>query len=90
MAGYRAVAFAPDGKRFVTVTAKGRVYAWGVNRGEPLQEFAVHRGQVNDVVFSHLGDTLVTVANHGEIFRRDGASGSILDRFVGNTDEVLS
>jgi WD40 repeat protein/serine/threonine protein kinase len=70
-----AVAFAPDGRRYVTGHAKGMVRLWDTATHEPLGLLLHHEASVSALAFSCDGRTLLTVSNDHTARLWDVASG---------------
>jgi WD40 repeat protein len=82
------VAFAPDGRRFLTGCDDGVVRLWGL-RGERLRRFGGHSGAVTAIAFSPDGSRAVSGSLDGTVRLWDVESGALLHCLQGHEKGVL-
>lgn len=71
-------AWSPDGSRFATAAADGRVRLWDCRAKRLLRTFEAHEGDAVSVVFGAEGRELVTTGNDGRLRLWSAEQGSLL------------
>jgi mono/diheme cytochrome c family protein len=84
----RGLAFAPDGKTFVSCGEDQTLRLWDVATGKEAQRFAGHNDEVTDAVFTPDGRHLVSAGRDRSVRLWDAATGKEECRFTGHTDVV--
>jgi WD40 repeat protein len=92
-----AVAFSPDGKRFLAGSPAtprgepGRISLWDVTTGKRLRVFTPFRGGVHALAFSPDGRHALSCGTAGphSLELWDVSTGKVVRSFVGHTDAVL-
>ncbi|MYF98390.1 WD40 repeat domain-containing protein [Candidatus Poribacteria bacterium] len=62
--GISSISFSPDGKTLAGGGADKIVYLWDFRTGKRKQSFIGHKGNINNVVFSHEGKLLASASIH--------------------------
>ncbi len=77
-----AVAFSPNGRRFVTGSKDKTAIVWDVATGRPLRSLVGHTHQINAVLFSRDGRRVLTGSSDGTVRIWDLATGRELVRLL--------
>ena len=82
-------AFAPDGKTALAGTNPGRVYVLDLENGTIMHNFTTIQQAPDKIVISPDGKSVLTVdTNDSFILQWDIATGKLLHRFEGHTDDI--
>jgi WD40 repeat protein/predicted Ser/Thr protein kinase len=86
----RAIAFHPDGRRFVSVSSDRTVRLWDVATGQCLRVFQGHTDEVFTAAFHPDGTRLATGGRDRAVWLWDPESGQEVARLPGHTSYVWS
>jgi hypothetical protein len=62
-----ALAFEPDGVRFVSGSDSGRLTIWTNSQTKPIKSWQGHSGAISAIIFSPLGEQLLTAGADGKV-----------------------
>ncbi len=84
-----ALAFAPDGKRFLSGAADGVAYIWDIKTRLPMQTLSGHeRGEIYGAMFAPDGTRALTCGRDKKILLWDADKEKLLKSLAGHTDVV--
>src|SRR6185295_5618003 len=86
-----ALAFAPDGKRFVSGGHDGTAFLWDIQARQATHVLQEHNHLgVSGVAFSPDGSFILTGGGDRNVLLWDATNGKLVKRFDGHSDEVTA
>lgn len=84
-----ALAFAPDGKTFVTGSWDTTLRLWNTETGKPVRDLIGHRSAIHNAAFAPDGKTLATTDAQGRLLLWNPATGEQLASLNAHTDRCF-